>query len=165
MRPIFLSLIIGSLLLSIPALAEDKNGIRVMVTKKTVDRADGKAGGYTREIDRSMALKAAIKNVSTKDLPEGKIGCIILVRRWATETGATDRYTKELKLDPLKTAQEAELLVGEYHIGGHLHGTATYHVDQVVAWKLTVEHEGKKTDFLSSANFDSENKHATNATN
>jgi hypothetical protein len=164
MRPKIHTLIAAALLFALPALAEDKGGLRVMVTKKTVDRADGKPG-YTREIDRSMAMKATVKNISNKDLPEGKIGCVILVRRWTTETGATERYTKELKLDALKTAQESELLVGEYHIGGHLHGTATYHVDQVVAWKLTVEHEGKKTDFLSSANFDSENKRATDAAN
>jgi hypothetical protein len=143
-------------------LAEDKNGIRLLVTKKTLDRADGKAG-YTREIDRTMALKATVKNISRKDAGEGKIQCIILVRRWATETGSTERYTTELKLAPLKTAQEAELLVGEYHIGGHMHGTADYHVDQVEAWKLTVDYAGVKTEFVSAAKFDSLNKRATDA--
>jgi hypothetical protein len=150
--------------LSSSGMAEDKNGIRLMVTKKTLDRADGKPG-YSREIDRTMALKAALKNISTKDLGEGKIECIILVRRWATETGSTERYTKELKLDPMKTAQELELLVGEYHIGGHMHGNLDYHVDQVAGWKLTVEHAGKRTEFLSSPQFESLNKRATEARN
>lgn len=144
------------------ALAEDKNGFRLLVTKKTLDRADGKAG-YTQEIDRTMALKAAVKNVSREDLPDGKISSVVLIRRWATESGSMDRYTKEVKLGPLRTAQEAELLVGEYHIGGHMHGTSSHHVDQVMAWKITVEHAGKKTDFLSGDNFESLNKRATDA--
>ncbi len=165
MRPIFLPLIVVTLLLSIPVLAEDKNGLRVMVTKKTVDRADGKPGSFMREVDRSMALKATFKNITNKDLPAGKISCVILVRRWTSETGATNRYTNELTLDALKTAQEQELLVGDYHIGGHLHGSATYHVDQVVGWKLTVDHEGKKTDFLSSPTFETDNKRANDAKN
>ncbi len=148
--------------LSTSGLAEDKNGIRVLVTKKTLDRADGRPG-YSREIARTMALKATFKNISMKDLGEGKIECVILVRRWTTETGSTERYTKELKLEPMKTAQELDLLVGEYHIGGHMHGTSDHHVDQVVAWKLTVDHAGKKTDFLSSSNFEALNKRATDA--
>src|SRR5688572_27117986 len=143
-------------------LAEDKNGLRVLITKKTLDRGDGRPG-YMREVSRTMALKATFKNISMKDLAEGKVECVILVRRWTSETGSTERYTKELKLDPLKTAQELELLVGEYHIGGHMHGTSDHHVDQVVAWKLTVDHAGKKTDFLSSSNFESTNKRASDA--
>ena len=143
------------------ALAEDKDGVRVLVTKKTLDRADGKPG-YTQEIDRTMALKAAVKNISREDRPEGKISSVVLIRRWATETGSVERYTKEVKLDPLRTAQETELLVGEYHIGGHMHGTADYHVDQVAAWKITVEYAGKKTEFMSGGNFESLNKKATN---
>src|SRR4051812_30165225 len=81
------------------AFAEDKNGVRVIVTKKTLDRADGKAG-YMQEIDRTMALKTAVKNISRADLPDGKITSVVLIRRWATETGSVERYTKEVKLDP-----------------------------------------------------------------
>ena len=165
MRNTCLSLFLALALFPVLGRAEDKNGIRLLVTKKTLDRADGKGGGYTREIDRSMALKATFKNISNKELPEGKVECVILVRRWVSETGSTERYKKELKLDPLKSAQELELLVGEYHIGGHLHGTATYHVDQVAGWKLTIDHAGKKTEFLSSPTFEQDNKRATDASN
>ncbi|MDQ3622127.1 MAG: hypothetical protein M3463_06520, partial [Verrucomicrobiota bacterium] len=141
--------------LAATASAEDKNGLRLTVTKKTLDRADGKPG-YSREIDRTMALKATFKNISSKDLAEGAIHCVILIRRWGlSETGSVERYTKQLKLDPLKTAADVDLLVGEYHIGGHMHGSADYHVDQVAAWKITVDHAGRKTEFRSSSNFDS----------
>ena len=163
MRLVILSLFLAVSLVPVRMQAEDKNGLRLLVTKKTLDRADGKPG-YTREIDRTMALKATFKNISTKDLAEGKVECEILVRRWAlSETGTTERYKKEIKLDPLKTSQELDLLVGEYHIGGHMHGSADYHVDQVVAWKLTIEHAGKRTEFLSSGKFEQENKRATDA--
>ena len=148
--------------LTLRALAEDKNGLRLLVSKKTLDRADGKAG-YTKEIDRTMALKAQIKNISNQDLPDGKISGVVLIRRWATETGSVDRYSKEIKLDPMRTAQELEELVGEYHIGGHMHGSSDRHVDQVVAWKISVEHAGKKTEFLSNDTFESLNKRATDA--
>jgi hypothetical protein len=89
---------------------------------------------------------------------------VILVRRWGlSETGSTERYAKELKLDPLKPSQEIDLLLGEYHIGGHMHGSADYHVDQVVAWKVSVDHAGKKVEFLSNPKFEAENKRAVNA--
>jgi len=59
-----------------------------------------------------MALKATIKNISmSKDLPEGKIVCVVLIRRWTSETGSTYRYIKEVKLDPMRVAKEAELMV------------------------------------------------------
>ncbi|MDQ3621792.1 MAG: hypothetical protein M3463_04785 [Verrucomicrobiota bacterium] len=145
----------------LPASAEDKNGLRLSVTKKTLDRADGRPANYMRQVDRTMALKAQLKNISAKDIAEGKIHCAILIRRWGmSETGTVERHTKELKLEPLKTACEVELLVGDYHIGGHLHGNADYHVDQLVAWKLTAEAGGRKTEFQSTSSFQALNWHA-----
>ena len=143
------------------SLAEDKNGLRVLVAKKTLDRADGRPSSM-REIDRTMALKATVKNISSKDRPEGMIHCIILIRRWAlSEAGSIERHTKELKLEPLKTAAERELAVGEYHIGGHMHGSSDMHVDQLAGWKITIDEAGKKTEFRSGSNFDALNARAS----
>lgn len=159
----FLPLLLAAAFATVPALAEDKNGVRLNITKKTLDRADGKPG-YMREIDRTMAFKAFFKNLTMKDMVEGNLECVILVRRWgSSETGSTERYSKQLKLEPLKPSQETELLVGEYHIGGHMHGTADYHVDQVIGWKISVDHAGKKTEFFSSPKFESDNKRAVDA--
>src|SRR5436190_22864548 len=163
MRTVLLSLFLIVGLISVPARAEDKNGLRMTVTKKTLDRADGKPG-YMRDIDRTMAMKAFFKNLTMKDIPEGQIECVILVRRWGlSETGSTERYTSQFKLEPLKPSQETELQLGDYHIGGHMHGTADYHVDQVAGWKLTIDHAGKKTEFFSSPKFDQDNKRAVDA--
>jgi hypothetical protein len=149
-----------TLLLSHAGRAEDKGGLRVNVTKKTLDRADGGAS-YMREIDRTMALKAVVKNISMKEMPEGTIDCVILIKRWGmSESGTLERYTKSLPIGSLKTAAEQELLVGEYKIGGHMHGTSDMHVDQLAAWKLTITHDGKKTEFLSSSGFEGMNKRA-----
>lgn len=148
------------------ASAEDKNGIRLEVTKKTLDRADGQPTYYSYQaIDRTMAIKATVRNVAMgKDLPEGKITCVVLLRSWiSSETGSLLRYAKEVKLEPLKTSKSAELNVGEYHIGGHMHGTSDQHVDHVAAWKISIDHGGKVTEFLSSPSFEALNKRATDA--
>ena len=153
-------------LLAFVASAEDKNNLRVTVSKRTVDRADGKPSGYSYQtIDRTMSLKASIKNIAMgKDLPEGKITCMVLIRSWlSSETGSIMRYSSETKLEPLKTSNQAEVSVGEYHIGGHMHGNLDHHVDQVAGWKISIDHGGKLTEFLSSPSFDSLNKRATDA--
>ena len=61
------------------APAEDRDGLRILVTKKTLDRSDGAPSSYSREINRTMALKAVFKNISTKDKPAGKVDCSIQV--------------------------------------------------------------------------------------
>jgi hypothetical protein len=161
-RTLLIAALIVVQFLTLGVQAEDTNGLRLLVTKKTLDRADGKPG-YMKEIDRTMALKGQIKNISNQDLPDGKISSVVLIRRWTTETGSVERYAKEVKLDPMRTAQELELLVGEYHIGGHMHGTSDRHVDQVAAWKITVEYAGKKIEFLGTPDFESMNKRASDA--
>jgi hypothetical protein len=144
--------------------AEDKNGLRLNVSKKTLDRADNPKGSMGREIDRTMGLKATIKNLSSKELAEGTIECVILIKRWSlSDASSIERYTKSLKLVALKSAMESELLVGDYHIGGHLHGTSTEHVDQLVGWKITIDLGGKKTDFINSSSFEVMNKRAVPA--
>ncbi len=113
-----------------------------------------------------MALKAAIKNISSKELPAGKVESVLVMRRWSlSETHTLNRYTKQLDLGAMKVAQEVEMLVGEYHIGGHMHGTSDTHVDQIAGWKITFDQNGKKTEFLSSSSFDSLNKKAVDAQN
>ncbi|HEX8311027.1 MAG TPA: hypothetical protein VF614_06910 [Chthoniobacteraceae bacterium] len=148
------------LLLNHAATAEDKGGLRVSVTKKTLDRADG-GSSYMREIERTMALKAVVKNISMREMPEGTIDCVILIKRWGlSETGTLERYSKSLPVGSLKTAAEQELLVGEYKIGGHMHGTSDMHVDQLAGWKVVITHDGKKTEFLSASGFEGMNKRA-----
>ena len=163
MNSSYLPVLLALALFASPALAEDKGGIRLNVVKKTLDRADGKPS-YMREVDRSMALKATIKNLTSKEMPEATLDCVILIQRWGlSETGATERYKKTHKLPVLKSAQEVELLVGDYHIGGHMHGRSDEHVDQILGWKITVDHAGKKTEFVSKANFDALDKRAKDA--
>jgi hypothetical protein len=120
------------------------------VTKKTLDRADNPKGTFGRE-DRPHH---GIKSDRQKPFQPGALGRHNRLRDSYPTLGASDassveRYTKTLKLDALKSAAESELLVGDYHIGGHLHGTSTEHVDQLVGWKITIDLAGKKTDFTS----------------
>lgn len=148
------------------AHAEDKNGIRLSVTKRTLERADdGPSRSYSQSVHRKMALKAAVQNISMgKDLPDAKVSSIVIIRTWtSSETGSFLRYTNTAKMEPLKKAAQAELNVGEFLIGGHLHGTLEHHVDQVAAWKITFDHGGKVTEFVSSTSFDALDKRARDA--
>jgi hypothetical protein len=52
------------------------------------------------------------------------------------------------------------MAVGEYHIGGHVHGSSDMHVDQLAGWKITIDQDGKKTEFRSGSTFDALNARA-----
>ena len=68
------------------AQAEERNGLSVVVVKKTLDRADRSASFYNDRIDRTQGLKVTIKNSTFKPMPDGEIEWMILVRQpdcWA----------------------------------------------------------------------------------
>lgn len=141
--------------LGFSALAEEKDGVRVDVTKKTLERNDGRAG-YARDIGRIMALHAVVKNVSFNDWPEGgTVEWFVVVQRWNLgETENLEAFQGTEKLPALKKAGSAEMDLGEITIGGHMHGTSKMHVDEIGGWKVVVKHEGKTTEFTSSSSFE-----------
>jgi len=133
------------------ALTVEKSGIRVDANFKTLDRADGRANYDYREIDRTIALKAVVKNTGFKPLPAGKVEWTILVRRWGfSEIGRIEKATGSAEVPALKQGESAELTLGEVRIGGHLHGTSKEHVDSTEGWKLVFTHEDRVTEVLSS---------------
>jgi len=143
-------------------LAAEKGGLLVDVSKKTVGKNDkitpNGVGNMT--VDRDQTLKLDVKNTSNKELPATPVESIILVQRWESETANIERYTGSAKLEALKPAQVGSVLVGEFHIGGHMHGSSEMHVDHVVAWKVTLMRDGQKLEFTSSSNFDTLDRHA-----
>lgn len=145
---------------TLSAQAEEKNGIRVDVTKKTVERNDGPPS-HAREIGRTMTLGVTIKNVSFADQPAGEVGWIVLVRRWTmSEVERLEIFEGTEKLPALVRAQAIDMQLGEIKIGGHLHGTSKEHVDEIAGWKVAVKREGKATEFTSGSRFDSLHRRA-----
>ena len=157
------------LLLFLPATslqAVEKAGLLVEIGKKTVANNDRVTvnGVGNMAIDHDLVLKIDVKNASNKELPETPIDSIVLVQRWgSSETPRFERYTGTAKLEPLHPAQTGSVDVGQYHIGGHMHGSSDRHVDKVMGWKVTLMRDGQKVEFTSSAGFDAMDKRATPA--
>jgi hypothetical protein len=155
--PIARLFVAGLFLACLPyaAVAEDRDGLRVSVVKKTIDRNDGRPSPY-RDIDRLMGLSLTMRNISMKDMPAGSLTYTILVRRWAIdEAGKIERYTGTCEVPDLKPAVETSMPIGEFRIGGHMHGTSARHVDSMLGWKVVVSTGDKKRVFTSTSNFDS----------
>ena len=140
--------------------AEERNGLSVTVTKKTLDRADRTNAYYSDRIDRTQALKVAVKNATFKEMPEGDVEWIILVRQYATTT--IHKHTGKEKLKALKPAEAAELVIGAAQITGYR--------DYGTQWKDKIEYQvvinqaGKETfRTASTASFDSLLKRAVKA--
>lgn len=98
--------------------AEEKNGLALSVSRKTLDRADTRSTfyGYDR-IDRTQGLKATIKNTSFKLMPEGEVEWTLLVRRYNSTT--VEGFTGTEKLKALKPAETVEFVLGGAQITGY----------------------------------------------
>jgi len=107
-----------------------------------------------------MALKLEVKNHSMKELPESTVSYIVLIQRWANERGEAQRYEGTASLKKILPSNGDSVMMGEFHIGGHMHGTSERHVDQMIAWKVIIDCAGEKMEFVSSSRFDSLNKTA-----
>lgn len=149
--------------LPVPLAAIEKDGLLVNVQQTALERNDGQGGDY-REINRTMALKLQVKNASFKDLPAGTVKYTVLIRRWLSETGTYVRYTGKTDIAPLLRSKNVDLVLGEYPIGGHLHGTSRMHVDEVAGWKLEFLFGEKATEMTSKSNFAQMDKGAVAST-
>ncbi len=150
------------LLLSGVSYAMEKEGLRVdVVPKVLVDKSvTPNTMATTTPVDEEMSLKATIRNVSMKDVPESTIDYIVLVQRWASETGTYTSYKGTQKLQPIRFADQIEADIGKYHIGGHLHAAGEQHKDKLAGWKIVITEPGKTIEFTSGPNFDSLNARA-----
>ncbi len=139
-----------------PARAEEKGGLLVDVQKKVLSRNDQTTprGVGNVNVSRTLSLKVDLKNVSMRDMPETKISYIVLIQRWGSETGNIERYVGEAKMEAMNIANGQSVTLGEFPIGGHLHGSSEHHVDHMLAWKVVIERDGKKLDFSNTGSFD-----------
>jgi hypothetical protein len=142
------------------ARAEEKNGLSVTISKKTLDRADQRSGYYYDRIDRTQGLRVTIKNATFKEMPEGELEWTILVRQYSSTS--IEKHTGKEKLKALKPAEIADLVIGAAQITGWR--------DWGQQWKDKIEHQvvitqgGKETyRAASTASFDALAKRAVKA--
>ncbi len=137
-RLIAVSLLIT--LLAFEAGAEERNGLLVNVSKRTLNRADRRDTVYYTQYDRTQGYKVTIKNTSLKALPEGEVNWTILVLK--PVSGTTEKYVGTEKLKPLRSSESVELMIGAVPIGGY-----RYERDykDEMEHEIVISHAGKET--------------------
>jgi hypothetical protein len=155
----FLGLILNT------ATAMEKDGLRVEVEPKILSDGSAFPSSFqlTSKVDQDMALKAAFKNISMKDVPEGTIEYVVLVRHWPGESDKLSVYRGTQKLPALRFGEEISVDIGKYHLGGHMHGTLDKHKDKVAGWKIVVTQGGKNIEFCTPTDFASLERTAKSA--
>jgi hypothetical protein len=111
-------------------------------------------------VDRDLAFKVDVKNTSNKESTASTVDTVVVIQRWESETGSTEKSEGHAPLEALHPAQTTSVNVGQFHIGGHMHGSSTMHVDQVIGWKVVITRDGQKIEFTSGTNFESLEKKA-----
>lgn len=143
--PALIALLLA-MLVTPQAVAQEKNGLSVNVTKRTLNRNDKRSYAYYTRYDRTQGFKVVIRNTSLKPLPEGEVSWTILVRK-ALYSNRTEKYVGTEKLKPLRPSESVELMVGAVPIEGYRY-ERDYKDD--MEYELVMTHSGKETARFSS---------------
>ena len=137
--------------------AEEKNGLSLTVSKTVIEKNDPRTGSFSERINRTQGLKASIKNLSFKEMPEGEIVWTILVKKYYSTT--VESYTGTEKLKALKPAEITELVFGAAQITGYRDTDNSW--KDKTEWQITVKQDGKEIiKSQSTSAFDGMAKHA-----
>ncbi len=151
--------LVWSLAISASVNAEDKNGVSLTVSKKTLDRNDTRASSYYSgdRIDRTQGLKATIRNTSIKAQPEGEVKWTIIVRGYSSpDTIQGNTGTEPLKA--LKASETVEMVLGAAQITGY---KGYDMAKDKMEYQIIVSQDGmEKVRFQSTAGFDALAKRA-----
>lgn len=144
--------------LAAAAHAEEKNGLSLTVAKTVLEKNDTRGNGYYSDrINRTQALKASIKNLSFKEMPEGEVSWAVLVKRYSYSDILI--FTGTEKLKALKPAEITELIFGSTQITGYSGYSESY--KDKTEWQITVKQDGKEIiKSQSTSAFDGMAKHA-----
>ena len=143
-------------IVAVTARGEEKQGIRLDVTPHMAENRSDRPrfGSGFAEIDKTMAMKVAVKNTSMNDMPEASLAYTFIVERWdPSEKGSYSSYTGTQQVKALRPADQVVLDIGTYKIGGHRHGTSSRHEDKLAGWKIVVTRGQQQTEFSSTSNF------------
>ena len=157
----FLPVVILALAVSF-AHAEEKNGISVSVSKTTIEKNDTRGSGYYSDrINRTQGLKAVIRNMSFKEMPEGEVIWSILVRKYYSTT--VEISTGSEKLRALKPAEATDMVIGSAEVSGYNYSGSTE--KDKIEWQVIVKQDGKELiKTQSTSSFDALAKRAIKVT-
>lgn len=158
MKMSFRLLVLAVFALAAAAQAEEKNGLSLTVSKTVVEKNDTRGNGYYSDrLNRTQALKASIKNLSFKEMPEGEVTWSVLLKRYSYSD--IQIFTGTEKLKALKPAEITEMIFGATPITGYS-GISENYKDKT-EWQITVKQDGKEIiKSQSTSAFDSMAKHA-----
>lgn len=145
------ALILALLLLAPGMRAEEKNGLRVSVQKTTLDKEQSRPSYNMSRVAKELALKITVKNVTFKDIPEGTLDYIVIVRRWGRMPELYQRYSGTETVPALKAGEEKGLIVGKVKMAGYetLANHKQYQ-DSLEAWQIAVKQNGVEMIKLDS---------------
>lgn len=123
------------------ASAEEKNGLMVNVTKRTLSRSDRRESASYTLYNRTQGYKMSVKNTSLKAMPEAEVTWTILVRK-AEYSDRTEKYTGTEKVKALRPAETMEVMFGAVPISGY-----RYERDykDEMDYEVSIVHAGKET--------------------
>ncbi len=151
--------LVWSLSISVPVKGEEKNGVSLTVSKKTLDRNDTRAPYYYSgdRIDRTQGLKATIRNTSSKAQPEGEVKWTIIVRGYSSpDTIQGNTGTEPIKA--LKASETVEMVLGAAQITGY---KGYDMAKDKMEYQIIVSQDGvEKVRFQSTSGFDALAKRA-----
>lgn len=137
------------LAVSIAGAIDEKNGLRVTVAKKTLDRNDTRGGYYSYDrIERTMGLKVTVKNVSMKDFPAGELEYSILVKNYNYSPTTYELYQGKESLSALRLADSVDVVIGAAEINGWR--DSDYHAQDKLDYQIIIKHGGKETIRVAS---------------
>lgn len=153
-----LLLAVALALTSSPASAEEKNGLSVVVAKVTLEKNDRRSSYSYSQTNRVQALKATVKNISFKPMPEGELVWQIVVVGAYSNT----LYAGLEKVNALKPAETQELVLGSAETSAW-RGDSSRGGDKI-EYQITVKQGGKEViKFQTTQNFDVLAKRASKA--
>lgn len=124
----------------LPAHAEEKNGLLVTVSKKTLDRNDTHTL-YTTRQEKTQGLALTVKNNSIRDFPAGEVRWTIVVRK--SYEGGSLKYSGKEALKPLRSAASTELVFGSALTSGYR--SESYNYKDKLDYEVVITHNGKET--------------------
>ena len=134
------------------AWAEEANGLRVTAQKTTLEKDKDRDAFYDWDkVDKALGLKVAAQNVSFKDMPEGTLSFVVIVKRWGRIPEVFESYSGTVKLPALVKGAEANLTVGKVPLSGYeAGGNRKQFQDTIEGWQIIVKHAGVETIKLTS---------------
>ena len=146
-----LLVLVGALSIS---RGEEANGMRLTATKITLEKdKDRDAFDQWDKVDKALGLRVTARNMSFKDMPEGTVECIVIVKRWGRSPELLESYSGREKLPALLKGTEANLTIGKVPMSGYeIGGNRKQFQDSIEGWQVIAKHEGKETVRITSTN-------------